>query len=216
MGRYCAKCWSRWATIISYIACTVWLLIVNAPLSLLIPRLHDTTGCQTGCTTGCQTGCITSYQTGYTFLTTGWMFVYTMQPVVQPAAQLNSRLYNRFDTIQPVVQPVVKPVWQPQPAWQLVVSCIQTFNRLSNRIDNRLYSVNGALQFTPGSWNTLSRVHSLFIIYRWKKTTQLLLSCLHTKWRRNFTTQVGKNRIVTRDIVRTVNTPAFGVWVHRP
>jgi len=30
-------------------------------------------------------------------LTTGWVFVYTMQPVVQPALQLNSRLYNRFD-----------------------------------------------------------------------------------------------------------------------
>ena len=51
--------------------------------------IHDTTGCQTSCTTqfdnrlneqwlliqhGCQTG-----------LTTGWMFVYTIQPVVEPA-----------------------------------------------------------------------------------------------------------------------------------
>ena len=35
----------------------------------VILRLHDTTGWQTGCTTGS---------------TTGWMFVYTMQPVVQP------------------------------------------------------------------------------------------------------------------------------------
>ena len=62
----------------------------------LIPRLHDTTGCQfvvtcvTGLTTfddrlyrvnkhstGCQTGC-------QTVLTTSWMFVYTMQPVVKP------------------------------------------------------------------------------------------------------------------------------------
>jgi len=33
----------------------------------LKPRLHDTTGCQTGWTTGCQTG-----------WTTGWMFVYMM------------------------------------------------------------------------------------------------------------------------------------------
>jgi len=49
----------------------------------LIPRLHDTTGCQTGCSTGWTTG-----------LTTGWMFVYTMQPVVQPV-------------VQPVWQPVV-------------------------------------------------------------------------------------------------------------
>jgi len=30
-------------------------------------------------------------------LTTGWMFVYKMQPVVQPAVQLSSRLSNRFD-----------------------------------------------------------------------------------------------------------------------
>jgi len=67
----------------------------------LLPRLHDTAGCQTGCQTG---------------LTTGWMFVYT-------------------------IQPVVKPVWQP--VWQSVVSCIQTFTRLSKG----LYRVNGALEF---------------------------------------------------------------------
>jgi len=50
----------------------------------VIPRLHDTTGYQTGCTTGfttgCQTGCTTT-------LTTGWMFVYTIQPVVQPVVK---------------------------------------------------------------------------------------------------------------------------------
>ena len=42
-------------------------------------------------------------------------------------------------TIQPVVKPVVKRVWPP------VVSCIQSFNRLSkrlyNRVENRLYRV---------------------------------------------------------------------------
>jgi len=58
-------------------------------------------------TTGCQTG----WTTGWT---TGWMFVYT---------------------IQPVVQPVVKRVWQP--VGQQAVSCIQTFNRLNNRLFNR-------------------------------------------------------------------------------
>jgi len=31
---------------------------------ILIPYLHDTTGCQTGCTTGCQAGCITGLTTG--------------------------------------------------------------------------------------------------------------------------------------------------------
>jgi len=73
-----------------------------------------TAGCQTGwqpgCTTlfdnrlnkqwlfvqhGCQTGC-------QTCLTTGWMFVYT---------------------IQPVVKPVVQPVWQP------AVSCKRGFSK---------------------------------------------------------------------------------------
>ena len=46
------------------------------------PRLHDTTGCQSGCTTR---------------LTTRWMVAYTMQSIVQPAVQWNSQLYNRFD-----------------------------------------------------------------------------------------------------------------------
>jgi len=58
------------------------------------PRLHDTTGCQSGCQTGltdqlyrvykhlpgCQTGLTTN-------LTTGWMFVYTIQPVLKPVVQ---------------------------------------------------------------------------------------------------------------------------------
>ena len=41
-------------------------------------------------------------------------------------------------------------VYTIQPVVKLVVSCIQTFNRLSNQfdnwIDNRLYRVNGALE----------------------------------------------------------------------
>jgi len=99
----------------------------------LIPRLHDTTGCQTSCQTGVTTGlttvlneqlfvqpvikpgCTTGLTTGLhdtagcqTRLTTGWMFVYTIQPVVKPVGQ---------------------PVWQQD--WQPVVSCIQTFTRSS-------------------------------------------------------------------------------------
>jgi len=42
-------------------------------------------------------------------------------------------------TIQPFVKPIVKPVWQP------VVSCIQTFNWLSNPLDKRLYRVYSRL-----------------------------------------------------------------------
>ena len=46
----------------------------------VIPRLHDTTGCQTGCQTG---------------LTTGWVFVYTIQPIVKPVWQpVDNRLYR--------------------------------------------------------------------------------------------------------------------------
>jgi len=41
--------------------------------------------------------------------------------------------YSPVYTIQPVVKTVVKPDWQP------VVSCIQTFNRLSNPFDNRFH-----------------------------------------------------------------------------
>jgi len=73
-------------------------------------RLHDTACCQTGLTTGCivytarcQTGCATLFdnrlneqwlfvqhgcQTGcQAGLTTGWMFVYTIQPVVKSVVQ---------------------------------------------------------------------------------------------------------------------------------
>ena len=61
--------------------------------------------------------------------TTGCHNRYNVQPVWQPAVY--------------TIQPVDKAVWQP------VVSCLHTFNRLSNRFDNwfdnRLSRVNGAL-----------------------------------------------------------------------
>ena len=46
-------------------------------------------------------------------------------------------------TIQPVVKPVVKPGWQP------VVSCIQTFNQLSNRVVQLVWQ-NGCIVYTAG------------------------------------------------------------------
>jgi len=49
-----------------------------------------------------------------------------VQPVVKWVVQCLYTRYHRF---------IVKPVWQP------VISCIQTFNLLSNRFDNRLYRV---------------------------------------------------------------------------
>jgi len=93
-------------------------VLVGSMASYLKPRLHDTTGCQTGLYNRFDNRLYTRYSRLSNRLSNGfdsrWMFVYT-------------------------IQPVVKPVWQP------VVSCIQTFNRLLNRFDKRLYRVNGAL-----------------------------------------------------------------------
>jgi len=69
--------------------------------------IHDTAGCQTGLYNRFKNWLYTRYSRFVKpGLTTGWMFVYTIQPVA---------------------------------------SCIQTFTGLSNRFDNRLYRVNGAL-----------------------------------------------------------------------
>jgi len=58
--------------------------------------------------------------TTQTGLTTGWMFVYTIQPVVQPVVKPDNRLSNRF--YNRFVQPV----------WQQVVSCKRGFRGLAN------------------------------------------------------------------------------------
>ena len=49
----------------------------------------------------------------------------------------------RVYTIQPVVKPVGHPVVQPDEG--LYTRCIRLSNRLFNRLDNRLYRVNGVL-----------------------------------------------------------------------
>ena len=72
--------------------------------------------------TGCQTGLYIRFDKHG--LTTGWMFVYM---------------------IQPVVKPVVKRVWQP--CWTNSCSFSELSNQFDNRFDNRLYRVNGALQW---------------------------------------------------------------------
>jgi len=56
------------------------------------------------------------------------------------------------------IQPVVKPVWQP------VVSCIQTFSRLSNPFDKRLYRVYSRLsnRVVQPVWQPCS-TNSLFV-----------------------------------------------------
>ena len=106
--------WSIWMVETCVpILCTLICPHVSAVLK---PRLHDTTCCQTGlttscivCTAGCQTGCTTRFdnwlneqwlfvqyscQTG---LTTGWMFVYTIQPVVK---RFDNYLYHVNGVLQ--------------------------------------------------------------------------------------------------------------------
>jgi len=93
--------------------------------------------------TGCQTG-----------LTTGWMFVYT---------------------IQPVVTPVVKPGCTTGLTTGHIHDTAGLSNRLlngfDNRLDNRLYLVNGALKFTVSRMRAfLLTVHGV----NWRQLDALL------------------------------------------
>jgi len=65
------------------------------------------------------------------------------------------------------VQPVVKP-GLTNPDWQPVVSCIQTFNRLSNRFDNRFD-------------NRLYRVNGAYVTMLWKADQSRVVFYFHTK-----------------------------------
>ena len=99
------------------------------------------TGCQTrlitgltnGCivyTAGCQTGCTTLFDNRLNeqmFVQHGLTTVF-VKPVVQRS--LTTGWTNSGCSFNPVIKRVVKPIWQP------AVSCIWTFNRLSNRFDN--------------------------------------------------------------------------------
>jgi len=95
-------------------------------ISCLLPRLHDTAGCQTGCTIQpvWQTGCLFTrysrlsnrvvqpvWQPCWTnsHCSLNWLSHRVVQPVWQPAVY----------TIQPVFKPVVKRVWQ-------LVECLYT------------------------------------------------------------------------------------------
>jgi len=106
--------------------------------------------------TGCLTGCQTS-------LTTGWMFVYMIQLVVKPVVKriwqpvwqpcwTNSTvrstrlqqhgLTNTFDNqlnvcIHDTTGCQTDLTTGLTTGWEPVVSCIQTFSRLSNRFHNR-------------------------------------------------------------------------------
>ena len=71
---------------------------------ILIPRLHDTTGCQTGCQTGLTTGLTTVLKEQPLFV----------QPAVKPGCTTG---LTTGCIVYTNIQPVVKPVWQQ------VVSC---------------------------------------------------------------------------------------------
>jgi len=143
------------------------------------PYLHDTIGCQSGCTTGLTTGCIVytniqpavnavvkrvwqpAWQPGRTI---SCSFNRLSNRVVQPVWQ--TRFDNRLNVCihdtascqtglttvlneQLLSNRVVQPVWQW--VWQPVVSCTQTFTRLSTR-------VNGALSIRS-QWNLYLHLH---------------------------------------------------------
>jgi len=161
----------------------------------MTPRLHDTTGCETG-------------------LTTGYIVLTNIQPVVKPVWQpvecsytWYSLLSNQLPNIKPVakrvsqpcwtnsrcsfnrlsnrvvqpglttgcivytnIQPVVKRVWQP-------VECLYTWysrlsDRFDNRFDSRLYRVNGAW----GVWCWRVRVVDRHIM--WRQISRFLLQCI--------------------------------------
>jgi len=117
--------------------------------------------------TGCQTR-----------LTTGWMFVYTIQPVVKPVVQpgLTTGWMNSGCSFNTVVKPVWQLVWYlatglitgcimytniqlaVKPVWQLVGWLLTQYSRLSNQFHNRLYCVNGVSSTACFQLSTLMNV----------------------------------------------------------
>jgi len=125
------------------------LITINVKKTLKT-RLHDTTCCQTGCQSG---------------LTTGYMFVYTIQPVVKPVCGCQSGLTSgwrnnhcsfntvvkpdvttgwtnsgcSFNTVvKPAVQPGLTTCWTNRCSLTGPVECLFTrYSRLSNRLYNR-------------------------------------------------------------------------------
>jgi len=131
-------------------------------MCFLIPRLHDTTGCQTSCTTGlttvlfnqlnkelfvqpvvkpgCITGCIHDTSVCQTSFTTGCIIVYTN------------------------IYPVVKPVWQP------VVSCKRGFTSDMTYLKDGGAKLQSLLQPLINVWQILSG-HLLLFCQRWHRET---------------------------------------------
>jgi len=112
-----------------------------------------------GLTTGCivyTAGCQMFVQPG---LTTGWTNSCSFSSVVKPG--LTTCWTNSGCLFNMVVKPVVQLsnrlynlVWQP--VWQPAVSCKQTFNWLSNRLENRFDNwLDVCLHNTASCWQTV-------------------------------------------------------------
>jgi len=107
-----------------------------------------------------------------------WTTGVRQHPELRTGAFCWCKVFNPVYTIQPFVKPVVQPVWQP------AVSCKQTsnrlwtgcqtwpcwtnshcsFNRLYNRIDNRLYTRYNRLSNWFDNW--LYRVYKLLTVWQ--------------------------------------------------
>jgi len=135
----------------------IYLLTLSRVCCVLMPRLHDTTGRQSGCITGLTTGlttvlneqplfvqpvvksgCTTGLTTGCIHDTAG------CQAGCQRGLTTGCIVYTSIHTN---IQPVVKPLWQP--AWQRVVSCkrgltTKHFIKYCNRrtFDSRMFCLS--------------------------------------------------------------------------
>ena len=131
--------------------CIVLTTVLNEQPLVLQPVVKP------GCTTGLTTGCIHDTAVCQTGLTTGGMFVYT-------------------------IQPVIKPVWQP--VVSCIQTFTRLLNRFGNQFDNRLYRVNGALQVIrhrDDRWIPVSRDISRTVLWvyglsSWLRTKSLAVS----------------------------------------
>jgi len=115
------------------------------------------------------------------------------------------------------IQPAVKPVWQP------VVSCIQTFNLLSNRFDNRLHHVNGAWGMYFSYYAGLLLMSQSSIIINAPLGCWICLQCLTllVGWQEGHPASKNKssavaemgNRLATIGMGRKWGGAAVGCWV---
>jgi len=101
------------------------------------PRLHDTTGCQTGCQTALTTGCIV-------YANIQQPAVSCIQPVVKPVVQRG--LTNRLNDTVRLNEEWLFVQHGCQTGCQAFLTTGWMFVYTIQPVDNRLYRVNGVLQ----------------------------------------------------------------------